>query len=177
MYFRVHSLEVKNLLHPHVTFWIDTYPTRTWPFPGNGTQTQNQTWAESGFDREELHLLRHHRPMSLCSRAAAELCSLGIRLLRMQRFINSLQIGPKVFEIPPDASRFLPSSHSLRLPPSVYSLLCLTYTRSVSYKPVRCVKQLCSRWKLKMTAIISTWTEKTVLIIAASDSLQSLCFL
>lgn len=70
----------------------------------------------------------------LCAaRTAAELCSLGIRVLRMQRFINSPQIGPKVFEILPDASHFLPSSRSLRAPPSVYSLLCLTYTQSLSY--------------------------------------------
>lgn len=68
---------------------------------------------------------------------AAELCSLGIRELRMQRFINSPQIGPKVFEIPPDASHFLPSSNSLRVPPLVYSLLCLTYTQSLSYKQVQ----------------------------------------
>lgn len=47
---------------------------------------------------------------------AAGHCSLGIRMLGMQRFINSLQIGPKVFEIPPNASLSLSLSICLFLP-------------------------------------------------------------
>lgn len=40
-------------------------------------------------------------------RTAAELCSLGIRMLKMLQFINSLQIGPQDIEIHPNASLFL----------------------------------------------------------------------
>lgn len=95
------------------------------------------------------------------ARTAAELCSLGIRVLRMQRFINSPQIGPKVFEIPPDASHFLPSSNSLRVPPSVYSLLCLTYTQSLSYKKVQSLQNSSApaenwRWPL-LLSLKQTW--------------------
>lgn len=41
----------------------------------------------------------------------AELCSQKIRMLGRQRLINSLQIGPKVFEIHPKLPPLSPSLH------------------------------------------------------------------
>ncbi len=64
----------------------------------------------------------HH---AVCT--AAEHCSLGIRMLGMHRFINSLQIRPKEIEIPPDASLFLSRS----LGQFVSLCLCLAHTQSV----------------------------------------------
>lgn len=64
-------------------------------------QRQNQTSTEQECRQKKKSsvsetTMRYHR----AERTAAEHCSLGIRMLGMQRFINSLQIGPKEIEIP-----------------------------------------------------------------------------
>lgn len=68
--------------------------------------------------------MRYHHAVH----TAAEHCSLGIRMPGMQRFINSLQIVPKVIEIPPDASLSL----SFFCSPSLYLSLSICLSRPLS---------------------------------------------
>lgn len=74
-------------------------------------------------DKESSSISEITKQYHYAVNTAAEHCSLGIRMLGMQQFINSLQIGPKVFEIPPNVS--------LSLSQFVSFCLCSTHTRSV----------------------------------------------
>lgn len=90
----------------------------------------------------------------------------------MQWFINSLQIGPKVFEIPPDASLILPFSVSFCIYPSVYSLLRLTHIQSVLKTSTVSVKHGFSSW-LKIKQLISIcMKEITVVFFLFAGSLS-----
>lgn len=90
----------------------------------------------------------------------------------MQWFINSLQIGPKVFEIPPDASLILPFSVSFCISPSVYSLLHLTHIQSVLKTSTVSVKHSFSSWlKIKLNISICM-KEVTVVFFLFAGSLS-----
>lgn len=74
--------------------------------PGNALRGRTKLQPNKNAGKEKSSFseitMRYHHAV----RTAAEHCSLGIRMLGMQRFINSLQIGAKEIEIHPNASLF-----------------------------------------------------------------------
>lgn len=164
--------------NPHITFRIDKYPTRTGSFPGNSKQTQKSNWGW-------IRIWQRGAPFPQTSQAGVTVQpSSGWAL----QFRDQAAQNAAVHQFSSNWAKgiwnsfqcFSLSSFPSLSPsslPFVYSLLCLTSTRSASYEPVQSVKQLCRGWKLKMTAIISTLTGETVVIIVATESLQSLCYL